>query len=122
LVFHRQLVSLLSKKVSSKKRFKEFISKSYLKIDVTDQDITIIDNLNFDQNKSDNTDNDVFEQEDDELRISENFCQENVRIIPIIKHSKPKFIKQFDKTSVKEGNELLLTCHVEGVPKPEIHW
>ena len=88
---------------------------------MTDQDITIIDNLNFEQNKSDNTDNDVFE-EDDELRISENSPDGAIRIIPIIKQSKPKFIKQFEKTKVKEGNELLLTCNVEGVPKPEILW
>ena len=96
--------------------------------DVTDQDITIIDIIHDQNNRSDNTDNDVFE--DEYLHISESTPEmllleqheRNFQIIPIIKYSKPKFIKEFDETSVKEGNELLLTCHVEGYPKPEVSW
>lgn len=74
---------------------------------------------------SDNTDNDVFDDEADYLHISEDSPDEHrskTRIIQGRTVKKPRFVKIFEETSVKEGNELLLTCHVEGHPKPDVTW
>ena len=93
---------------------------------------------------SDNTDNDVFEEE--YLHISEsdgspvlsnyefesnsrtlhpsNSFRRSTNIMPMLSehHSKPKFLKLFESSTIKENSALLLTCQVFGEPMPEIHW
>jgi hypothetical protein len=114
--------------------------------DLTDQDVTIIENAENETNKSDNTDNDVFEED---LHISEESPSPGSRIdttdaylrqkptpnltvprtnpkrtqIPInISGAKPKFLKLFDSVKIKEGAALMLTCQVSGEPMPELYW
>ncbi len=38
------------------------------------------------------------------------------------RHSKPKFLKLFEASTIKENSALLLTCQVFGEPMPEIFW
>lgn len=121
--------------------------KVYVKEDLTDHDDTIIDQLNYTelQYRSDNTDNDVFEEE--YLHISEdnsagspvmmsghefyesassrgNSRQQIRRVItPISEHqTKPKFLKLFESHTVNENSALLLQCQVFGEPMPTIVW
>jgi len=37
-------------------------------------------------------------------------------------HTKPKFLKLFESSTVKENSALLLTCQVFGEPMPDIYW
>ena len=108
--------------------------------------MTVIDHIEGETYRSDNTDNDVFDEEEN-LHISEdspiasaneydtikkskfsvtlpNKSQKNVRrtTIPIKKGSKPSFLKLFDSTKVKENSALLLACQAVGAPMPEISW
>ena len=119
-----------------------------MEIDVTDQDMTVIDNLDYETNRSDNTDNDIFDEEDN-LHISEDspmilsgneldFTRKQSKMsvimpiktilpintaIPIIMNgSKPNFLKLFDSTNVKENSALLLACQAIGEPMPELSW
>lgn len=111
--------------------------------DLTDhEDMTVIDNL--EGNRTDNTDNDVFDEEDN-LHISEDSPTspmssneldpvKNLRSIPVtikstttpipivFKGAKPNFLKLFDSTKVKENSALLLACQAVGEPMPEIIW
>jgi hypothetical protein len=116
-------------------------------LDVTDQDMTVIDNLDNETYRSDNTDNDVFDEEDN-LHISEDspmfsgnefdltrkknktcvtmpiktILPINTAIPIIMKGSKPNFLKLFDSTNVKENSALLLACQAVGEPMPELSW
>jgi hypothetical protein len=130
-------------KIVASNRLGQAVSSSKLTVneDLTDQDITIIDNLENDSNKSDNTDNDVFE--DDYLHISEDSAgspaqsgneHEPIKLSiikpkarkpiqnPFSSGAKPKFLKLFESTTVKESGVLLLSCQVVGEPKPDLFW
>lgn len=112
--------------------------KILVKEDVTDRDDTIIDNLEF-HYRSDNTDNDIFEEE--YLHISEDSGGSPVlsgneyessktihlntrrQMSPVNEQQiKPKFLKLFESTRIKENSALLLTCQVFGDPMPDIYW
>ncbi|CAF0740265.1 unnamed protein product [Brachionus calyciflorus] len=108
--------------------------------DLTDQDLTIIDNIDIETQKSDNTDNDVFEE--DYLHISEgspspindyetsestsctikSFTKKPKVDYQLVIGLKPKFLKLFESCKIKENNILSLTCQVVGEPQPELKW
>ena len=114
-------------------------SKVFVKEDLTDQETTIIDNL--EHYRSDNTDNDVFEE--DYLHISEDsggspvlsthefesasrtilLNQPKKPMTPVFEHQvKPKFLKLFESSTINENSAILLTCQVFGEPMPNIFW
>jgi hypothetical protein len=88
----------------------------------------------------DNTDNDVFEEE--YLHISEesptkedypnksHLSKSHLKIKYLTKKIdsnlssglKPKYLKLFETTKIKENSALLLTCQVIGDPKPDLYW
>ena len=110
--------------------------------------MTVVDYREIETNRSDNTDNDAFDEENN-LHISEDsililsgseldskrksskisVTMPMSTVLPIntvlpiiIKGSKPSFLKLFDTTSVKENSALLLACQAIGEPMPELSW
>ena len=104
--------------------------------------MTVVDNLDNETYRSDNTDNDIFDEEDN-LHISEDsplilsgnefdlsrkpnkisaILPINTAIAILVKGSKPNFLKLFDSTKVKENSALLLACQAIGEPMPELSW
>lgn len=91
-------------------------------------------------NKTDNTDNDVFEEE--YLHISESdgspvlsshefeshsrtilLNQSRKPMTPVNEYqTKPKFLKLFESSTIKENSALLLTVQVFGEPIPDVSW
>ncbi len=108
--------------------------------------MTIIDNVENYSNRSDNTDNDVFEEEylhisedspimsagDEPIRTTHTSTTTSRRVnikyltkktdSSLLSGSKPKFLKLFESARLKESSALLLTCQVVGDPKPDLFW
>lgn len=88
----------------------------------------------------DNTDNDVFEEEylhiSEESPTKEDYpnkshqSKSHLKIKYLTKKIdsnlssglKPKYLKLFETTKIKENSALLLTCQVIGDPKPDLYW
>ncbi|RNA17973.1 muscle M-line assembly unc-89-like, partial [Brachionus plicatilis] len=129
-------------KIVASNRYGQVTSSCTLNVDedITDQDLTIIDIIDDEMNKSDNTDNDVFEEE--YLHISEGSSSPGEDLEPIdqplwlkkkvtknqdndyrlVVGLKPKFLKLFESCKIRENKILSLTCQVVGEPQPNLKW